>query len=105
MKKRRKVNNNRNGKSFEQKCVARAIKIASDLVVKWVKKDRFVSAHDIEFIDFPEMMVDCKFTISDFNWSDKKRLYRQTKLKYNGLTVVILGERKGKQSFSWPNIS
>lgn len=105
MAKSGKNRNQARGKAFEARCVSRANELAPSLIVQQVIRDRYTSYSDIEFIDFPDLKVDCKSTISEFSTSMKKRLYKETRMRYAGTTIVILGERKGKSRITWENVT
>lgn len=104
------MKNQKRGKTFEERCAARAQELNLDLHIKRiVRTDRFMSCADLEFYDFPHFRVDCKFTINEFNWNDLGKFYKSTKKKYckssDELPIVIFGEQKGKKRLNFSDVS
>jgi hypothetical protein len=73
--------NKTRGDSFEELVANRARHLDTVLMVKRIDRvrRRGVSLPDIEFIDFPEFMVDCKFTEGIFTIKERKIISRVSK--------------------------
>ena len=103
-------NNQRRGKTFEQQCADRPVRLGLTLTVNHIDRLRCrgASLADLEFIDFPHFKVDCKFTINEFTWEQYQKLYREAKKKYckkrGDKCFVIVGERKGRYKLDWNNV-
>lgn len=93
--------NKTRGDTFEDLVANRAKHLDTILMVKRIDRvrRRGTSLPDIEFIDFPELMVDCKFTEGIFSIKEKKKLLEECQCKYgakNAVPIVVCGEKKDK---------
>ena len=105
-----RTNRNR-GAKFETYCALRPYVLDLNLIVKRIERHNdkmYQSLPDIEFCDFKDLMVDCKFTEGDFSVAEKKKLVIETYQKYAvnlQNAVVITGEKRGKTRLSPDNIN
>lgn len=90
--------NQSRGKAFEKLVANRPKKLGLSILLKWIDRTlmRGVSLPDIECVDFPDIVFDCKFVSSEFSAEEKANLLAEAVRKYGTKCVVVCGERRNR---------
>lgn len=95
--------NKNKGESFQQLVANRASVLELSLIVKNIDRvrRRGGSLPDTEFVDFPELMVDCKHTDGRFSFNEKRQMLLECHTKYccadSDIAIIVCGEKQHRQ--------
>jgi len=91
---RGRLNKNR-GDNFERICEQRPSELGFTLLAKRIDRThcRGTSKPDLEYIQFPSIKPDCKFTEGRFTRTEKEQLMKEAVDKYGDGAILIIGEK------------
>lgn len=96
---------------FEKKCAIRPYELGLQVDIQRVERygpKIYASLPDLEVSQFPEYVLDCKYTENEFSIQKRRKLLEQTENKYStqdSICAIICGEKRGKISLSASDVT
>jgi len=94
------------GREFERLVADRPSELNLRLQLKWIENQpgMYSKTPDVEFLDCPEIKIDCKYTGSYFEYGQRLSMLSNACEKYGENVVIVTGERKNKRRFNWDDV-